>query len=308
MERELPCASWGRGRVPLAVTTGPALTLRLPLAGPASTWVLQEIGVEILREVAHRCGRAGIPMLPVKGVVTSRVLYGDVCERPITDVDIRVRRRDLEAFRSMAAATGWRCIRVLRSYRNLVYDFGPLTLDVEAGVGPPGLCALDVDSMLERSEEREIVSGCRVAIPELHDHAVLLVVNAFKDKIVTAPAWAITDLERVIGHPQFDREEFVERVGESRITTIAWVVAAWMESVRNSAGWGSIRTAIEARGNVRRSYAKLVQGRMATAGRAPLSLRLLARVAADSRRMQMEAVAHAAACVVELWLRGLGSS
>jgi hypothetical protein len=41
------------------------------------------------------------------------------------------------------------------------------------------------------------------------------------------------------------------------------------------------------------------------AERAPLSLRLLARVAADSRRMQIEALVRAGAWVGEMWLRGV---
>lgn len=274
-----------------------------PPALPVSTWILQHAAAEVLREVAARCDAASIPFLPVKGVVTSRLLYSDMAERPMTDVDVRVRPRDLRALQRVAAAAGWRCTRVLRSYRNLTYDFGSLSLDVEAGVGPPGLCALGVDAMLGRSVSTELAPGCRVSVPELHDHAVLLTVNVFKDKIVAAQPWALADLERVVAHADFRLDRFVERVRESRIATIAWIVAAWMESARRSEAWGRVRAALESRGPVRRVYAGLITRRLSGAARAPMSLRLLARVGADSRRMQLDALLRAAACVVELAMR-----
>jgi hypothetical protein len=269
-------------------------------AAPAvSVWILQQAAVEILREVVARCDAASIAVLPVKGIVTSRILYRDIAERAMTDVDVRVRRRDLRALERVARAAGWRCTRVLRAYGNLTYDFGLLSLDVEAGVGPPGLCALGVDAMLGRSARTELAPGCLVSIPEIHDHAVLLAINAFKDKLVGAQPWAISDLERVVAHPEFRLDRFVDRVAEARIATIGWIVATWMESVRYSAAWGAIRAALESRGHLRRAYASLVRRRLSDAGQRSMSLRLLARVGADSRRMQLEALAAAAAYAVE---------
>jgi hypothetical protein len=272
-----------------------------------SAWLLQETGTEILREVMRRCDAAAIPVLPVKGIVTSRVLYGDIAERPISDVDIRVRTRDLARFQRVAAAARWRSSRVAWSYRNLTYDFGALSLDVETAVGPPGLCALHVEAMLDRSERRELAPGLRVFIPELHDHAVLLAVNAFKDKIVTASPWAIADLERIVLQPGFRPDLFIERTSQSRIVTIAWIVAAWMESDRGSAAWGAIRASIESSHNVRRFYARLFQRQLATAHRAPMFLRLLARAGADAPLMQVGALTRALLCSAEIWLREGGA-
>jgi hypothetical protein len=270
----------------------------------ALVWIRHQVGIQILREVAARCREASIRFLAVKGIATSRLFYADVAERPIGDVDIRVRPGDLRAFEQMGRGAAWPCVRVLRSYGSLIYDFGALSLDVESTVGPPGLCGLEVDRMLQRSEPRELSPGFRVAIPEIHDHAVLLVVNVFKDKVVTAASWALSDLERVVRAPDFRRSTFVDRVRGSGITTITWVVAAWMESARGDLAWGAIRRAIEAAGGVRWRYARLVRrGLTGAAGRAPLSLRLLARVACDSPRMRARAVSRAAAFVAELALR-----
>ncbi len=186
----------------------------LALAGASAdraTWALHEVGGQILRDVAGVCERASIAFVPVKGIVTARLWYRDVAERPIGDVDIRIRPGDLRALEAAAKAAGWRCVRVLRSYRSLIYDFGSLSLDVEATVGPPGLCGLDVATMIARGEVREVVPGCRAAVPEIHDHAVLLTVNAFKDKIAMAHPWAIADPARVVIQPVFRRETFIER-------------------------------------------------------------------------------------------------
>jgi hypothetical protein len=226
-----------------------------------------------------------------------------VADRPITDVDIRVRARDLVRLQRVAAAAGWRCLRVGRSYRNIAYDFGALSLDVETCVGPPGLCALEVSTMLDRSERREMAPGLYVSVPEIHDHAVLLTVNVFKDKLVKAFPWAIDDLERIALLPGFHRDRFLERVGQSRITTIAWIVAAWMESARSSAAWGAIRAAIESSGHVRRVYARLFQRQLATVDQGAMLLRLLARVGADSPFMQIEALTRAVMWTAEMRLR-----
>jgi hypothetical protein len=268
-------------------------------------WIQHEVGIQILDAVATRCREASIPFLVVKGIVTSRLLYEDVAERQIGDVDIRVRPADLGAFERVGRASGWRRVRVLRSYGSLIYDFGALSLDVESTVGPPGLCGLGVDAMLRRAAPQELSPGFSVAVPEIHDHAVLLVVNVFKDKVVAATPWGLADLERVVLQPGFRRDVFVDRVRASRITTMTWIVAAWMESVRGDAAWGEIRRAIEAGGGVRRSYARLVGKLLKGAdGHASLSVKLLARLASDSPRMRARAMSRAAACVVELpWRR-----
>jgi hypothetical protein len=270
--------------------------------------LLQETGTEILREVNRACQRASIPILAVKGIVTARVLYSDAADRPITDVDVRIRRQDFERFRRAARASGWKCVRLARSYGNLVYDFGALSLDVEAYVGPPGLCSLGIDTMLDRSVWYELIPGLHVRVPELHDHAVLLTVNAFKDKITTATPWAIADLERIVGHAGFNPDVFVQRVRISRVATLAWIVASWMESARSNAAWGRIRVAIESRAEVRHIYARLLQRQLASADRAPMSLRLLARSGADSPRMQLIALVRAVLWSAESRLRGFDAA
>jgi Uncharacterised nucleotidyltransferase len=278
---------------------------RPPLGAPSpiSVWISHVVAVDVLREVIARTNAAGIEVLPVKGAITARLLYDDVAERTIGDVDVRIRPRDFAAFRHTATAAGWRCLRVSRAYRNLVYDFPPLSLDVEGQVGPPGLCALSVDTMLSRGRPLTIAPGLRVIAPETHDHAVLLIVNAFKDKIISANAGALADLERIVRLPDFYCDVLVDRLVQAHVATIAWIVASWMESARNDHVWGAIRLAIETCTSVRHHYAHVFRRLIREGCGAPMSLRLLARVAADSWFMRAEALARAAAWEAEMWLR-----
>jgi Uncharacterised nucleotidyltransferase len=269
----------------------------------ADAWLLQEAAIGVLRDVVGRCDAVGIPVLAVKGVVTSRLLYEDVTERPLTDVDIRVRGADFDRLRQLAADVGWGCVRVLRSYRSLIFDLGTLSLDVETYVGPPGLCSLEVGTMIARARRTELAPGLSVLTPEIHDHAVLLTINAFKDKVITAPAWALADLARIVVHPCFCQSDFVKRIGDSGIVTIAWIVARWFETVRGDRAWGDIRRAIESGTSVRRLYARVFRRYMRAADESPLALRLLARAGADRPWMRLRGLATALACSAEMRLR-----
>ncbi len=276
------------------------------LAPNAAVWAQHTVAAEILRVVARQCAAAGIAFLPVKGVVTSHMLYEDVAERPISDVDVRIRPRDFHAFRRMATDAGWDCLRVARTYRNLVYQFPSLSLDVEAQVGPPGLCALGVHDMLQRAGELHMAEGLRVAVPEIHDHAVLLTVNAFKDKIGTAAAPALEDLDRIVRRRDFRCEAFVDRAVESRTATIAWLVGSWMES-RGSPEWSRLRGQLELRAPIRRAYGRLFQSLTELGHEGSLAMRLLARAGADAPLMRLQALASAAAWEGEMWMRSRAS-
>jgi hypothetical protein len=230
------------------------------------------------------------------------LLYEDVADRTMLDVDIRIRRRDFGSFRRMAREAGWRLVTIAQTYRNLVFEFPGMPLEVEAAVGPPGLCALTVEAMLSRAAPFLFAPGFSLLVPELHDHAVVLLVNVFKDKMTTAFPRAISDLERVSRQPSFSVEVFVERAIESRIATIGWLVAGWLES-RGSASWGAVRSLLERRGRLRRSYAHLFRRLLRHADRNPLALRVLARVGADTGIMQARALATALAWELEMRLR-----
>jgi hypothetical protein len=281
----------------------PALSQATPGPNPQA-WVYQELAVEVLRKVVARCDAAGLPFLTVKGAVTSRLFYDDIAERPITDVDVRIRSTDFWRWREIAKNWTERCWSVVWTYRSRAYDFSPVSLDVETDVGPPGLCALTVDAMLSRAERYEITTGVRVLVPEIHDHAVILTVNAFKDRFVVGNPWSITDLERIVGSPSFRIGTFVDLAVRSRIATIAWIVASRLETQYGNVQWAAIRSVIERKAEPRRLYAIAYRRVATSAAGASLPGYLFTTLGGDSILSRTRALGTAVARVGESKLRG----
>jgi len=157
--------------------------------------------------------------------------------------------------------------------------------------------------MLTRAAPLELGRGVTVLVPEIHDHVVVLIVNAFKDKVRTASAGGLADLERIVRHQDFRTDVLAERVVRSRIATMSWIVASWLESQRSSRKWGAVRMAIEGRSTVRRTYSKAFWHLVTRHPSTALTLRLLARAAADDRLMQAQALLSALAWEMEMHWR-----
>jgi hypothetical protein len=265
-----------------------------------TAWVQHVLSAEALQAVVDVCTNERIDVLPVKGVVTGRLLYDDVSERPLGDVDVRVRPRDLGRLVEAGRRAGWGVIRIQRAYANVVFEVGGRMVDVEATVGPPGLCGLTVEAMIARSTF-DASLGFRHRVPELHDHALLLCVNVFKDKLVGASPHAISDVERIARLPGFEPRRFGVLAQASSAATLAWIVADWLARERAAKPWGLVREALEPPPRPR--YAALFR-RWIEAGRAgSLRLRLLMRMAHDSKARRAGAVVALAGMIVETHLR-----
>jgi hypothetical protein len=166
-----------------------------------------------------------------------------------------------------------------RAYENLVFVVGDWMVDVEASIGPPGLCALTVDAMMRRATWETEPYGFRHRRPELHDHALLLCVNAFKDKLVHANDDALRDLELIAMRPDFDARALAARAREGDARTIAWFVADWLVRTRGATAWQHVQKALGV--EPRPLYARLLRG-LTKAGSRSLATRILSRAAADS--------------------------
>ncbi|MEO8878603.1 MAG: nucleotidyltransferase family protein, partial [Polyangiaceae bacterium] len=191
-------------------------------------WSQQELARSALERVVAISERQGIEILPVKGVVSARRYYDDVSERPMQDVDVRVTQSALRHFRTLGPREGLKLIHNSPAYESLGFDVGGMLLEMEAHIGPPGVCTTTIDDLLRRAETHESTFGFRCLEPELHDHALLLVVNAFKDKLVDAMPWALADLARVVREPAFDAKLLAERARAGRVTSLVWVVASFL--------------------------------------------------------------------------------
>lgn len=249
----------------------------------------------VMAKVLPALEAARIEALPVKGFVTARQLYGDVSERPITDVDLRVRPRDVEPLARLVAREGWTLVRDSKAYRNVIFRIGSLDVDVEAAVGPPGLCGLSIDAMLARAEPVQ-GAGFVYKRPEIHDHALFLCVNAFKDKLTRAAPWALRDLEKVVRDARFEVPQFLARVEESRVVAITWIVADWMARVRGDHAWREI---LEQLGHAPRPLFMRLYRVLQARDDDSLPLRLLSRAASDAPLQRARALAAALRWEVE---------
>jgi hypothetical protein len=253
-------------------------------------WIRQLAAVRALGQLVEALGAEHV--LPVKGIVTARTLYADPSDRPISDLDVRLRAGSLLAeLAAFARRRGYPILKFSKAYANLVLDVDGVDVDVECHVGPPGLSGLTVPAMLARSEVRQDVFGFACAIPELHDHALVLCVNAFKDKLVLANPWAIEDLLRVSRAEGFDADRLARLARASRSAALTWIVADWL--AERSEAWRAVREAIGAKAP-RPRYARAFRWAV---DHAPSSLaaRLLARAGGDGVAMRVRALAGAAA-------------
>ena len=284
------------------------------LAERARVWTTHELARTALGKIKQIGDRHGIDVLPVKGVVTARRLYADVSERPMQDVDVRVTRRSLRRVRELASEEGLKVLHDSRAYENLVFDIGGFMLEVEAHVGPPGVCAITIEQMLARASLHDDAFGFPCLEPELHDHALLLAVNAFKDKLVDAMPYAVRDLDRIVRVPDFSPTRFAALAREGRVTTLVWIVASWLAlhgepaSGERSAGgdsdrWREILAALGEPPRKRYGHAMLEALDAAAGKHASFvqknALRVGARAASDSLRGRVRALGSAALHVAE---------
>ena len=266
----------------------PELDARVTWARLAQAkWVLQVVTTEL--------GRAGVDVLAVKGVVTAGWLYEDPTTRPLGDVDIRIRPRDFRATYLACERAGWVIERRVWTYRNLVFLLNGFPVDVDCYVGPAGVIAIPIEEVLERATRDPLGFW----IPEAYDHAVLLTVNVFKDKLVQAFSWAMDDVERVVGAPGFDLAVFVERLRHARATAIGWIVADWLVETRQSEGWREVRARLAAHGVPRPRYVRAYREVLKTRGQFSLEMRVLARVASDDPKRWAGPLLRSAAWEVE---------
>jgi len=265
------------------------MTLRSPER--AAVWAGHLAARVAWRLVHERLAAWGISALPVKGLITGVWLYEDVADRPLTDLDVRVRGDDLARAREALETAGFRHLAAPSPTDNLVYRVGQVLVDVETTIGPPGLCGLEVSEMIARAERSDLF-GFSCLVPNPVDHALLIVVNAFKDKLSLASPWALEDLRRVVR--VVDASALVQRAEATHSTKILWVVSDWMARHGDRA-WARVREAIA------RPPTNLYRLAWRICDRRPASLpaRILSRLGSDRPSDWPRALYYAGR--VELW-------
>jgi hypothetical protein len=160
--------------------------------------------------------------------------------------------------------------------------------------------------MLSRASRRSGPFSLSHLEPEIHDHTLLLCVNAFKDKLIDAPPGAMRDLELLPRAAGFSGAQFVSLAIESGAANIVCIVANWFVEARGCAAWrpfcGSLRPSTE-----RPVYTFFFKFAVRASPPHRRLLRVLARVGADGASRQLWALAAMVAELVARWLDGLGS-
>jgi hypothetical protein len=268
---------------------------------PRAVWARQVTAHRALERVTRTFEEAGIETLAVKGVVTSCSLYEDPTERPMGDVDLRIRPEDFERAAGVARRAGWRIGDWKPTYKAFVIDMDGLGVDVESFIGAPGFCALSIAEMLSRATRG--CGGADARVPELHDHAVLLCVNVFKDKFALAFPWSLEDVRRIVELEAFDEDRFIEGARRARITCIAWIVADWMKREKESAAWARVKAKLGGERAPRPLYAWAFR-RLQERAPESLATRLLARAGPDDVGMRVAGLVTAATFEVGTYVGG----
>jgi hypothetical protein len=260
--------------------------------GARDIWAIHVTARRALEVVVRGFERRGIDVLAVKGVVTAHVLYADPAERLMGDVDLRIRPRDFRRAARVARDEGWEVAQWKPAYGAFVLFVEGLgvSVDIESVIGAPGLCGLSIDEMLSRSTRG--MAGMDVRVPEIHDHAVLLAVNVFKDKLTRTSQHAREDVRRIAEAKGFDADRFVARAREAKVAGIAWIVADWMVCENRSDAWARIRAELGGESGPRPTYARAFRW-LGEKAPAAMATRVLARVGADDPRMWLGALVRA---------------
>ncbi|WP_394848598.1 nucleotidyltransferase family protein [Pendulispora brunnea] len=275
------------------------------VAERAAIWSQHEHARRVLERVLRACEADGIRALPVKGILTARWLYDDPSERRIQDIDLRVTPRDFARLEALGHREGFPILEVSRASRNIVFDVDGMMVEFEAHIGPRGLCNLPIETMLSRASVHEAPFGFSHLQPDMHDHALLLVVNVYKDKIVGAAEWALRDLELLPLSAGFDPARLAALATEHGVAALTWLVADWLAE-RGAPRWEEVRTRLAnaPRHGYRRAVRALMHDHGVLFKPAPhLLLRILARAASDQRKKQLEALGFTVAWSLEKRIR-----
>ncbi len=240
-------------------------------------WAHHRAAESVLGPVLSALSDAGVAVLGVKGVVSARTLYEDVSERPISDVDLRVRPEDLAKVRAvMLHLEAHEQRGTTNQWGTLGFDLRDLLVEFESTIGPPGLATLRVVDLIARARKNESWFGAPIWVPEIHDHALVLMINVFKDKITNAPPWARGDLAKVVRKNDFRDAALAQIVAQANATNIAWVVASWL--AKEDQRWRDVLTTLPPPAQPR--LAKLLL-RQAERGERSLTNALIFRMAND---------------------------
>jgi hypothetical protein len=214
------------------------LVVNLNTSSTRDTWLVHLRIAKALEILAPALAAENVPWMVVKGAALAHLLYSDPADRPLADLDVRIRPEDYQRARQALARASATLTYEAPSYGNLVADVRGQMVDLETTLSARFVTRLSVADVLSRSRELSLYGGIRVRVPDTVDHALILAANLVKDKITQAAPWSYRDTRVIADQPDFDAAVFVARAFDARMPTIARIVAETFDA--ESAGWRAV--------------------------------------------------------------------
>jgi hypothetical protein len=206
-------------------------------------WMTYQLALRVAKTAISALEKHGVRALPVKGMLLARQIY-DPIERPISDVDLIVAPEDFSKVLRAARAAHWDLVWDSKMLGNVNLVVDRVAVDVMSSVGPMGVSATGVCALLDRAERRTDPLGFPHWQIDLHDHVVLLALDAFKDKLGFGKRWAHEDLVRIARRSGFSPAALMQRAADASLLTMLSIVADWVVSVGSTPEWVSVQKAL----------------------------------------------------------------
>lgn len=189
---------------------------------------------EELIRVLDALDTAGIPVLPVKGLVVAEQLYGSLAARPAADVDVLVRTGDLDAGRGVLRDLGYRQ-RPVPSSKALMHEFhdpawfvgsgsDQVRLELHWALWAYGFFHLGTDGLWERAVPGTLL-GRPVHLLSPEDTLLHLAIHRTRSPLRLR--WICDVAELVRHHAQtLDWDAVSDRARLAGARTATWMVLA----------------------------------------------------------------------------------
>lgn len=175
-------------------------------------WGQQMLATRALQSLAPHFLRAGIPVMPVKGLALGRWLYADLRDRGLRDIDLLVSPEQLSAVRSIAQNTNWPISEDRKSVGEITFLVDGVTIETHSAVCFPDLTGLLVQDLIHRACVDPDTFGFPVHHVDDVDHFVLLAASVLKDHFHHANPHQARDLALLWPRIAPRMDEFIARL------------------------------------------------------------------------------------------------
>jgi hypothetical protein len=171
---------------------------------------------EILRDAARALGAAGIPVMPLKGVLFQRVLYADPAERLMSDVDVLVPEHQFGQAITTLMAAGFRPQKIGRSLIEVALSSPKgLAVDLHRRLFGFGRYRLSTEGVFRRASPDESLFGVPLHIAHPHDTAAHLIGKLVSDHVVADASPRLEELARWAAHSHIEPAQLAQHLALS---------------------------------------------------------------------------------------------